>query len=68
MADIFGADHPLTDEHLQQIKDGLAGIDKALKQIALAERAGIDMSATKGDAIKAQTQLQNIRQVYFPGR
>lgn len=68
MADVFGVEHPLTDEHLQQINDGLIGIDKALKQIALAERAGIDIGPTKAAALDAQTKLQKIKQVYFPNR
>lgn len=68
MSDLFGKDHPLTEEHLTRINEGLAGIDKAMKQIALAKRAGIDISKTEAEAIEAQSKLQQIKQVYFPGR
>lgn len=62
------ADNPLNEQHYQQIKDGLAQADEALRQIDLAKRAGLDVSAQEKQVAETKARLLSIKQVYFPGR
>lgn len=59
---------PLTEEHLTQINQGLKQVADAKKQIALAERAGIDVAQLKAANNQAEEKLLQLKQVYFPGR
>lgn len=67
MADVVFT-NPLNESHLRQINTGLQAIDDARRQIALAERAGIDVADRKALADKYEQQLIQLKQVYFPGR
>jgi hypothetical protein len=61
-------DHPLTEQHLQEINGGLDKIRSAQRQIQLAKMAGIDVSSLEAQAADAQEKLTKLKQVYFPGR
>lgn len=67
MAD-YKPEHPLTEEHLQQMNDGLVALASAKKQIDLAKRAGIDVAAQEAAMNDAHSQITRIKQTYFPGR
>lgn len=58
--------NPLTGVDLEKINQGLAHAKKALAQIELAKRAGLDVSQQEAQAQAAVQQLQNLKQVYFP--
>jgi len=60
--------HPLTEEDLVKINEGIDQFRNALTQIDLAERAGIDVAAQKQQAEEGLAKLQKIKQVYFPGQ
>lgn len=60
--------HPLTEEHLQQINDGIAAIEYAKRQIALAKKADIDVAQSETEANAALEKLRKIKAVYFPNR
>lgn len=59
---------PLTEQHYQDIKNGLEAINKAKAQIALAKRAGLDVTAQEAAANDTERKLLQIKQVYFPNR
>lgn len=61
-------DHPLTEADLAEINRGLDAVKAAKAQIALATRAGIDMSAQLAAANDAETRLIRVKQTYFPNR
>jgi hypothetical protein len=63
-----GADGPLSEAHLAQLKAGMEAADEALRQIEMAKRAGIDMGAQEAETRALRDRLAQIRQVYFPGR
>lgn len=58
--------NPLTDNHLIQIRRSLDIADQALQAIDMAERAGIDVSATKAQLQDSKQKLLQIKNVYFP--
>jgi len=60
--------NPLDESHFQQIEQGLASASRALAQVELAKRAGIDTGDSESRAREAQAKLLRIKQVYFPGR
>lgn len=59
---------PLTDLHLEAIKNQLAVIDKAEAQIALAKQAGIDVSEAETKLRTGKEQLLRIKNTYFAGQ
>jgi len=61
-------EHPLTEEHLTRINEGIEKADSALRQVTLAKMAGIEMGAIEQEAKDARDKLLRIKQVYFPGR
>lgn len=60
--------NPLTPDHLAQLKNALDGATQADYQIALAERAGIDVSQAKAINDANKTKLRSLINVYFPGQ
>lgn len=60
--------NPLTAEHLMQIQNALDAVKAAKDQIALAKRAGIDVSAAEQINNENETKLRQLKQVYFPGQ
>lgn len=65
MADPTG---DLGQEHLAKINDALGQIATAEHKIALAKRAGIDVTQYEQEVNKVGTQLRQIKQVYFPNQ
>jgi hypothetical protein len=61
-------DKLLHEEHYQLILKHLAELDEADRHIEMAKRAGIAVEHHEAASKQARSQLQNIRQVYFPGR
>lgn len=59
---------PLSEADFQGIKDQLAALDVADKEIAKAERAGLDMTEQKKTSASQRVQLRKLLQTYFPGR
>jgi hypothetical protein len=59
---------PLTDEHLNQINEGLTHVQIAESQIMLAKQAGIDVSSHEQQINAAKDRLLAIKRAYFPGR
>lgn len=59
-------DNPLSQEHLDQINKSLEQLKEAEHQIALAERAGLNVGAQKQQVSDLTAQLKAIKQVYFP--
>jgi hypothetical protein len=59
---------PLTAAHLDQIRNALDVINVAKQQIALAERAGIDVAAQKAQLADSESKLLQLKNVYFPGQ
>lgn len=65
----------LGEQHLKQINDSLASLDRASKELAMAKRAGLTVGAN-GESIdalttkveNAQAKLRQIKNVYFPGQ
>lgn len=62
------ASHPLTEQHLTRINDALKQLDEMDRQIRMAKMAGIPMEHHEKNSAAARSQLQSIKQVYFPGR
>jgi len=58
--------NPLTNVDLDKINQGIAHAQKALAQIELAKRAGLDVSTQEQQAQATLEQLKNLKQVYFP--
>lgn len=58
----------MTDKHLQDINENLALIDRAEKEMALAERAGIDQTENKRIMEQYRKKFEAIKQAYFPNR
>ena len=67
MADLV-FNNPLTEQHLTMINEGLQKIQEGKRQVALAERAGIDVMDSKASIAESEKKLLAIKQVYFPGR
>jgi len=61
-------DKLLHEEHYHIIIKNLADLDEADRHIDMAKRAGINVADHEAASKQARSQLQNIRQVYFPGR
>ncbi len=61
-------DNPLSEQHYQQLVDGLAAAQRGLAHIELAKRAGIEVSAAEAQLLDTQSRLLKIKQVYFPNR
>ena len=61
-------DNPLGEHHYQQIVTGLATAERALRNIARAKLAGIDMSVQEAQIKDTQARLLQVKSVYFPGR
>jgi hypothetical protein len=59
---------PLTDADFAEIKARLTDLDEADRQIARAQRAGIDIGDAAARSKEQREQLMKIRQVYFPGK
>jgi len=59
---------PLTDQHLVTIKNALDVIAVAENQIAMAKRAGIDVSQSEKQLADSKAKLLQIKNVYFPGQ
>lgn len=66
MASIPGS--PLTAEHLSALNNSLDQIKLAQQQIDLAKRAGIDVSGQEATLKQAETQIRQIKSVYYPGQ
>lgn len=60
--------NPLSEEHLQDLNRGIAQAEEGLRQVALAKRAGFDMTQQEADLRATQDKLRQIKQVYFPNR
>ena len=60
--------NPLSEEHFQQIEQGLRAANSALAQVEMAKRAGIDTGDSEQRARDARDKLLRIKQVYFAGR
>lgn len=58
--------NPLTPEDLTRINDALDTVTTAEHQLALAKRAGIDVSAQEQQIARNKERLLQIKQVYFP--
>ena len=67
MADLV-FNNPLTQQHLNDINTALQAINIAREQIAMAKRAGIDVSAHETAVGDTEKRLLAIKQVYFPGQ
>jgi len=59
---------PLTEDDYKEIQIQLANLKEVERQIDLAARAGVDVTAEKEKASEARAKLLQIRQTYFPGR
>jgi len=59
---------PLTEQDYERIRDAMADIAEAQRQLDLAKRAGIDVSALEAQLTEQAGKLRALRQVYFPGR
>lgn len=59
---------PLTQDHLQQLKNALDNVAQAKIQIDLAKRAGIPIGDLEDMNNQNESKLRQIRQVYFPGQ
>ena len=61
---------PLGPQHLEQINEALKQIGVAEQHIELANRAGLGEQVAQSAAQieKYKHQLQQIKQVYFPGQ
>jgi len=57
---------PLTDQHLQQIQAALSASTIAEQQIALAKRAGLDVSQLEQQLIASKEKLLALKSTYFP--
>lgn len=60
--------NPLTLEHLNQINNALEQIKTGLKAVELAKRANIDVADQERKLNETQSQLRQIKSVYFPGQ
>jgi hypothetical protein len=58
--------NPLGPEDLGKINEALGQLDTAEIAIQKAERAGIDVTAAKEEAVVTREKLQRLKQVYFP--
>ena len=56
----------ITDQHLTQINSAIAQSQEALKEAALAQRAGFDMATQIAQLNAGIEKLQQIKHVYFP--
>lgn len=65
MADDTG---PLTEADFKEIQLQLSNLKEVKRQIELAARAGVDVTAEREKAKEAEAKLLQIRQTYFPGR
>lgn len=59
---------PLTDQDFETIKAQLETLDGLDEQLRLAEQAGIDVADNKKAARDARSQLNRLKQTYFPNR
>lgn len=60
----MGKSKIVTPEVIQQMRDFLAQIDQQKREIELAERAGLDVSAAKQQLNEAEKAARNIVQTY----
>lgn len=60
---------PLTNEQLAEIKSGVDNAEKALRDaiadMALAKRAGIDVTVMEKDLTALRTQIRKLKAVYY---
>lgn len=61
-------DHPLNEQHYQEIVKALDTIKSGLSQVALAKQAELDVGNSETELIAARDKLLKIKNVYFPGR
>lgn len=59
---------PLTQQHLDQIKNALDIIALAKQQAEMATRAGVDIGTSLQQLNDTQAKLLQIKNVYFPGQ
>lgn len=59
---------PLTETDLATMNDQLDLLNTVDREIAKAERAGIDMTNQKKQSSEQRQQLLKLKQAYFPGR
>lgn len=59
---------PLSDTDFDEIKQNLERLSDVDKELKLAERAGIDVTAQKAALQKSRQQLIKLKQTYFPNR
>lgn len=60
--------NPLSETDLAQINDGINQAEQGMRQLELAKRAGIDVTAQEAELTKTLKQLRQLKQVYFPNR
>lgn len=58
----------LSEQHLQQINDGIKALEVVKGHIAQAKRANIDVAAAEQKANEALDKLNLLKTVYFPNR
>lgn len=63
-----GTSSLLTEQHLQQIKQGLAQLDRAQAELDLAKSAGIALPDQQSQIDDTRAKLLALRQTYFPGQ
>ena len=63
-----GPNSPLTEQHLSDINLALRALDQAEYMANQAQAAGIDSSQHLTTIQAQRNQLQQIKNVYFPGR
>lgn len=60
--------NPLTEQHYQQIVNGLSVIAQAEQQILLAKQAGINVDQQSAQLADNKQKLLQVKNTYFPGR
>ena len=61
-------ENPLTEAHYQQLQDGIAKAELALRMVAQAKRADIDTGDVEQRASETLDRLRKLKNVYFPNR
>jgi len=62
----MAAPQVLTQDHLNQINQALQALNDADELMVRAAQAGIDVSSQQAQSQSARTQLQRIKQAFFP--
>ena len=60
--------NPLTEQDLERLNTAQRQLDELEGQISLAEQAGFDVAPQREQATRYRTQIQRIKQAYFPNR